>query len=159
MSDRCPSRARSPRQNSFLPERAASGWTGQNSSNSNSDPNWSSLLASPSSDFSEASHLSEASSFWEASHLSEASNFWEASHLSEASNFWEASHLSEASSFWEASHLSEASNFWEASHLSEASSFWEASHLSEASASFIELSDGVSFMLASARSALPVGSG
>src|SRR5437899_9541053 len=84
---------------------------GQNSSNSKSDLSSSSLLASSSPDFSEASHLSEASSFWDASHLSEASNFWEASHLSEAS------------------------------------SFWEASHLSEVSATFIELSDGVSFML------------
>src|SRR6266550_3655343 len=93
---------------------------GQNSSNSKSDLSSSSLLASSSPDFSEASHLSEASSFWDASHLSEASNFWEASHLSEASNFW------------------------------------EASHLSEPSATFIELSDGASFILRSATSALPV---
>src|SRR6266550_6424680 len=120
---------------------------GQNSSNSKSDLSSSSLLASSSPDFSEASHLSEASSFWDASHLSEASNFCE------------AFHLSEASSFWEASHLSEASNFWEASHLSEASNFWDASHLSEVSATFMELSDGVSFMLGSATSALPVASG
>src|SRR5438132_9523898 len=95
----------------------------------------------------------------QASHSSEASNFCEASHLSEASNFWEASHLSEASNFWEASHLSEASSFWDASHLSEASNFWEASHLSEVSATFMELSDGASFMLGSATSALPDASG
>ena len=42
--------------------------------------------------------------------------------------------------------------------MSEASNFWEPSHLSEASATFIELSDGVSFMLVSATSALLLAS-